>query len=100
MKIPFKCPVCGGTGLVPHGFYNQTSGNWSTTDITPERCRSCEFGIVWGSIEDEKLDIKIINDNELPHISIISCETCEHFISPTETCGKECENYSKWKKIE
>lgn len=46
---PHRCPVCNGNGLVPNGFYTQTSGHWSTTSITPETCRSCNgTGIVWG----------------------------------------------------
>ena len=36
-----RCPVCGGNGLVPNGFYNQTSGYWSTSSISPETCRTC-----------------------------------------------------------
>ena len=48
-KYPFVCPVCGGNGLVPNGFYSQTGGQWSTTDTTPEECRTCNgTGIVWG----------------------------------------------------
>ncbi|MDA3806306.1 MAG: hypothetical protein PF440_00190 [Thiomicrorhabdus sp.] len=43
-----RCPICGGNGLVSRGFYNQTSGEWSTTDITPDVCRSCSgTGVVW-----------------------------------------------------
>jgi len=46
---PHCCPVCNGNGLVPNGFYMQTSGHWSTSSITPETCRSCNgTGIVWG----------------------------------------------------
>ena len=46
---PYRCPVCDGSGIVPNGFYNQTSGQWSTTDATPDVCRSCNgTGIVWG----------------------------------------------------
>lgn len=37
-----KCPVCGGNGLVPNGFYSSTTGRWSSTSITPENCRSCD----------------------------------------------------------
>lgn len=37
-----KCPVCRGNGLVPNGFYNQTSGMRSTCSLTPETCRSCQ----------------------------------------------------------
>ena len=46
--IPHKCPICNGNGLVPNGFYRQTSGSWSTSDATPEKCRTCQgTGIVW-----------------------------------------------------
>ena len=42
------CPVCGGNGLVPNGFYNTLSGIGSTTSTTPETCRSCNgTGVVW-----------------------------------------------------
>lgn len=45
---PHTCPVCNGNGLVPNGFYRQTSGTWSTSDSTPEKCRTCNgIGIVW-----------------------------------------------------
>jgi len=61
MKMPFVCPVCGGNGLVPRGFYMQVSGNWSVTDATPEICRSCGGnGIVWN--EENEL-IKILEDD-------------------------------------
>jgi len=47
--VPHRCPVCNGNGLVPNGFYAQTSGNWSTASTVPESCRSCYgTGIVWG----------------------------------------------------
>lgn len=41
------CPVCGGKGLVPNGFYNvglSNSGNYhqKTISATPETCRSCQ----------------------------------------------------------
>ena len=45
---PHVCPVCNGTGEVPSGFYNQTSGTWTTSDNTTEQCRTCNgSGIVW-----------------------------------------------------
>ena len=48
-RTPHICPVCGGNGLVPNGFYSQTSGNWSSINATPEKCKSCTgTGIVWG----------------------------------------------------
>lgn len=46
---PHTCPVCSGNGLVPNGFYRQTSGNYLTCSTTPESCRSCNgTGVLWG----------------------------------------------------
>lgn len=43
---PFVCPVCGGRGTISRGFYDWLAA--STTDATPEMCRSCcSTGIVW-----------------------------------------------------
>ena len=39
-----RCPVCHGNGIVHNGFYNQTSGYWTTSSTAPERCRSCDGG--------------------------------------------------------
>lgn len=48
-RAPHRCPVCNGNGLVPNGFYLQTSGYWSSTSTIPETCRSCNgTGIIWG----------------------------------------------------
>jgi len=45
------CPVCGGNGLVPNGFYSQTSGCWTTASISPEVCRSCNgTGVIFASL--------------------------------------------------
>ena len=52
MRTPFKCPVCGGNGLVPNGFYDMFPQ--STTYITPETCRTCNgSGIIWGDDIEE-----------------------------------------------
>ena len=59
MKIPFRCPVCGGNGLVPNGFYRQTSGGWLTEDTALEPCRSCGgTGIVYAE-QDETFEMKV-----------------------------------------
>lgn len=49
-QAPFCCPVCGGNGLRPAGFYSQTTGTWSASSAAEmEQCRSCDgTGIVWG----------------------------------------------------
>ena len=50
-KIPFKCPVCDGTGLVsrpPHIAGDVTS--WTDNSTDPHPCKACNgTGIVWGS---------------------------------------------------
>lgn len=49
-KEPHKCPVCNGNGLVPNGFYTQTTGRWSSANVEPERCKSCNGkGVVWNT---------------------------------------------------
>ena len=49
IRQPHRCPVCGGNGLVPSGFYDQVSGEWWSSDASPETCRTCNgTGIVWG----------------------------------------------------
>jgi len=49
MLTPFRCPVCGGNGIVAGGFYGQTSGQWLAAEVYSEQCRSCSgTGVVWG----------------------------------------------------
>ena len=51
LSTPHRCPICGGNGLVDNGFYNQTSGSWSSTGTIPETCRTCNGeGIVWSKL--------------------------------------------------
>ena len=56
-KKPYCCPVCNGNGQVPNGFYNQVSGVWATSSITPETCRSCNgTGVLWS--KDSEIVLK------------------------------------------
>ena len=58
MSTPHRCPVCGGSGQVPWGFYNQ--GMATPTCVTPETCRSCGgTGIVWEPGHDGRPQGKI-----------------------------------------
>lgn len=36
-----KCPVCGGKGIVPNGFYQHTGEYWVSSTTAPEQCRAC-----------------------------------------------------------
>lgn len=50
-RQPHRCPVCGGKGSLPQGFYDvsQTGFAGSTTVVATDPCRSCgQTGIVWG----------------------------------------------------
>lgn len=40
--VVHRCPVCNGNGMVPAGFYNQTTGDWSGANLASEQCRSCD----------------------------------------------------------
>jgi rRNA maturation protein Nop10 len=37
----YRCPVCGGRGLVPAGFYNIGVFGGGSTTATSETCRAC-----------------------------------------------------------
>lgn len=50
-SVPHRCPICNGSGIVPAGFYNQTSGHWSSTSVH-EQCKQCTgTGLVWGGTD-------------------------------------------------
>jgi len=65
-KKPYRCPVCGGKGVVENGFYTTAQENgWTTTSSIPETCKSCGgTGIIWADncvggcqVEEEKVNI-------------------------------------------
>lgn len=59
------CPVCGGKGLVPTGFYTAIgTPYYSTTSTSPETCRSCGGK---GYIETYGGDV-LIHDQELKEL--------------------------------
>lgn len=48
--IPYCCPVCNGKGIVPNGFYTSLGNMGSSTNASPEKCRSCNgTGIIWSN---------------------------------------------------
>lgn len=43
---PYRCPVCGGRGIVPNGFYMIYAD--TTYSSTAEPCRTCNGrGVIW-----------------------------------------------------
>jgi hypothetical protein len=52
--IPYRCPVCGGKGLVPRGFYEFNPFLLTTASgYAVENCRSCGGGgILWSYQEN------------------------------------------------
>lgn len=46
--IPHKCPVCGGRGLLPSGFYIPNPNSTSGSSTLPVTCKSCGgTGVLW-----------------------------------------------------
>ena len=46
---PYRCPICGGNGLVSGSFYTALLGCGGTSANITEQCRSCNgVGIIWG----------------------------------------------------
>ncbi len=72
MSIPYKCPVCDGTGRVSRP--PEIAGDieeWSASGSGPYECRACSgTGIVW--------EIKLI----IPH-----CCVCGMVITGTHICA-------------
>lgn len=45
---PHICPVCNGRGFVMAGFYSSFTGEFTTSAIEQETCRTCNgSGIIW-----------------------------------------------------
>ena len=83
MKNAQVCPVCGGKGIVPNGFYLVGVNNYSTTSTTPERCRSCN-GLGYILIEDYLSNPVSFN---------MSCSICENndgFCYMSNPCKYKC----------
>jgi len=79
---PYICPVCSGNGIVPNGFYNQTSGHW-LGDGSTEKCRACNgSGIVW-AIQDERF-CSCAPESKTGCTSAMHCNICGK-IEQTET---------------
>lgn len=44
---PYKCPICGGKGIVPQGFYFNHE-QVKQAMLTTEKCMTCEgTGVIW-----------------------------------------------------
>lgn len=66
MRIPYKCPICEGRGIVAGGFYNSVGNEW-TAGNAAEPCRQCNGeGIIWVTELPETLSYP----DELPSSTI------------------------------
>lgn len=56
MKIPHKCPICDGTGLVsrPAGIAGDQA-SFSSPSSGPWECRRCDDGIIWSEEKPEAI---------------------------------------------
>lgn len=46
---PYRCPICGGNGLVSGAFYTSLLGCVGTSANITDQCRTCKgAGIIWG----------------------------------------------------
>lgn len=57
-KIPFKCPVCEGRGIVPAWFYilPPPMAQITAADTGSRVCRPCGgMGVLWGECENLNL---------------------------------------------
>ena len=47
-KVPHRCPICGGNGIVSGGFYTTLNGCTGLTTNLTEQCKQCSgTGILW-----------------------------------------------------
>ena len=88
------CPVCGGKGLVPNGFY-LLGGTWqySTTNISPETCRSCggkgyieTYDVVLQNPELEQLNERLKKLEDLSNLASIQ-SLIKTLSIPEQCCG-------------
>ena len=61
MRIPFKCPVCDGTGLVSKPPYIAgDQETWSTSQTGTYPCHACGgSGIIWSEDVDMEYTIEV-----------------------------------------
>lgn len=89
------CPVCGGKGLVPNGFYIAVGTSYySSTSTSPETCRSCGGkgyietydGVVQNS-ELEELNERLKKLEELADTISLQQFTARTLTIPEKCCG-------------
>ena len=89
------CPVCGGKGLVPNGFYIAIgTPYYSTTSTSPETCRSCggkgyieTYDEVVQNPELEELNERLKKLEELADTISLQQFTVRTLTIPEKCCG-------------
>ena len=69
-SMPYPCPICKGTSLVPKGFYDRaiSAGEvclLKTVELDgndTQKCEACKNGVVWSPVDVElRIHFNIIN---------------------------------------
>ena len=89
------CPVCGGKGLVPNGFYTAIgTPYYGTTSTSPETCRSCggkgyieTYSDVVQNPELEELNERLKKLEELADIVSVQQFTTRTLSIPERCCA-------------
>jgi len=66
-SMPYPCPICKGTTLVPKGFYDRVikAGEVYLSKVEfkgedTEKCIACKNGVVWSPVDVEvRLNLKV-----------------------------------------
>lgn len=100
-----KCPVCGGRGIVPHGFYETYSPYYSSSGASPETCRTCrgtgvlfvqEYSTFTGCFTCAHRDPMIYTSNPPKY----KCNLDNSFYETNHSCSKYEEAQIPYLKID
>lgn len=90
------CPVCGGKGLVPNGFYTAIgTPYYSTTSTSPETCRSCGgkgyIETYSGVVQNPELvELKELNERLKKLEELADTTPLQHFTAKTLSIPQKC----------
>ncbi len=91
-EVAQRCPVCGGNGLVPNGFYLQTGGTWLSSSLAPETCRACNgTGVILPSyLHAQRLAEKMVEEKAVGFADWLSKLQPSQKVSAWSKNGEHC----------